>query len=128
METKITQGVKISVQAKFQAKYSKPILSQFVFSYQVTIENQSQQTVQLLERYWAITDSLGQLREVQGKGVIGLQPILEPGEIHTYGSWCPLATPLGHMEGYFLMINSTGSKPFKVFVPRFQLISSTTLN
>jgi len=128
MPTKITQGIKISVQAKFQEEYSKPILKQFVFSYQIIIENQSQHTTQLVERFWSITDSLGRVREVKGKGVIGLQPILEPGGTHTYESWCPLATPLGHMEGYFLMIDGSTNKTFKVFVPRFQLISSTTLN
>jgi len=128
MQTKVTQGIKISVQAKFQAEYSKPVLNQFVFSYHITIENQSQQTVQLLERYWLITDSLGKIREVKGKGVIGLQPVLEPGDVHTYDSWCPLVTPMGHMEGYYMMLDGLTNEHFKALVPRFQLIASTTLN
>ncbi len=128
METRVTQGIKISVQAKFQAEYSKPVLNQFVFSYHITIENQSQQTVQLLERHWLITDSLGKIREVKGKGIIGLQPVLEPGDVHTYDSWCPLVTPMGHMEGYYLMHDSVTNENFKALVPRFQLIASTTLN
>ena len=128
MDSKVTQGIKISVQVKFQAEYSKPVLNQFVFSYHIIIENQSQQTVQLLERYWLITDSLGKTREVKGEGVIGKQPLLEPGDVHAYDSWCPLVTPMGHMEGYYLMLDKTTNNTFKVFVPRFQLISSTTLN
>jgi len=128
MKTQITKGIKISVQSTFQPLYSKPILGQFVFSYHITIENQGKQTVQLLRRHWLITDSLGAQREVEGKGVIGLQPVLEPGDIHTYDSWCPLATAIGQMEGSFLMLNADTQLTFKAKVPRFHLVSPVALN
>ncbi len=128
MKTQTTKGIKISVKSIFQAMYSKPIMGQFVFSYHITIENQSRETVQLLRRHWLITDSLGMVREVEGKGVIGEQPILKPGQSHTYDSWCPLTTALGHMEGDFLMLNPVTNETFKVQVPRFQLVSPVALN
>lgn len=128
MPTQVTKGIKVSVQATFQKQYSNPVMGQYVFSYRISIENQSEQTVQLLERHWIITDSLGSVREVQGKGVIGEQPVLEPGDTHTYDSWCPLVTPIGHMEGNYLMRNANTNEEFKAIVPRFQLISNEVLN
>lgn len=128
METQTTKGIKINVQATFQPLYSKPILGQFVFSYHISIENQSRDTIQLLRRHWLITDSLGAVREVEGKGVIGVQPILAPGDTHTYDSWCPLTTAIGHMEGDFLMLNTATQETFKAQVPRFHLVSPVVLN
>ena len=82
METLITQGIKVSVLPSYQAAYSRPAQNRYIFAYHITIENQSTDTVQLLRRHWFIWDSNGTIREVEGEGVIGQQPVLDPGQKH----------------------------------------------
>lgn len=128
MDSMITEGIEISVQAKYQPSYSTPAEQQYIFSYDITITNKSPRTVQLLRRHWVITDGLGIVREVEGEGVIGKQPILQPGESHQYSSWCPLNTPLGFMEGQYLMVDPATEESFQAQVPRFRLESPVVLN
>lgn len=128
METLITNGIRISVQPRYQPAYSRPTEDQYVFSYHVVIENQRTDTVQLLYRHWVIINALGEVREVEGEGVIGLQPVLAPGDVHSYDSWCPLASPLGSMEGRYLMMNTKTGEEFYAEVPRFQLESTVMMN
>ncbi|MCB0638413.1 MAG: Co2+/Mg2+ efflux protein ApaG [Lewinella sp.] len=128
MPTLITQDIKIMVQARYEPAHSMPVQQQYIFSYRVKIENLGRETVQLLRRHWVITDGLGHVREVEGDGVIGQQPVIAPGEQHQYDSWSPLATPLGHMEGAYLMRSVDTQATFQVRIPRFELQASTIDN
>jgi ApaG protein len=128
MKTCSTNGIRISVQARYQPAYSKPTEEQYVFSYHVVIENQRSDTVQLLYRHWVITNALGAVEKIEGEGVIGQKPILEPGAVHRYDSWCPLASPLGSMQGRYLMVSKETEEQFYAEIPRFQLESTVVLN
>ena len=120
MVQQVTNGIKISVISNFEGTSYRNYKLYYGFSYQVTIENQSNDTVQLLERHWKIFDSLNHTEIVEGSGVIGQKPVLKPAQIHTYGSNCFLSSPIGAMHGYYKMINFTTSKIFKVYIPTFQ--------
>jgi len=128
METQTTRGIRISVQSHYETAYSKPTVNQYVFSYRIRIENRSPNTVQLLRRHWHITDSIGFTREVEGEGVIGKTPVIAPGEVHAYDSWCPLSSPLGFMKGTYLMLLVEEQEYFDAVVPRFPLESTVALN
>lgn len=128
METLTTKGIKISVKVRYQTSQSRPVHNQYVFAYQVTIENKSEDTVQLLRRHWYIFDSCGMRREVEGDGVIGKQPILRPGESHQYTSWCPLFSGFGKMHGTYLMQQQNDSSTFEVGVPVFHMIAPSKMN
>lgn len=128
MVTQITQGIKISVKTSFEGTYFKNYKIHFAFTYQITIENQSKDSVQLKSRHWEIFDSLNDQEIVDGDGVVGKKPVLKPGERHTYSSGCLLASPIGAMKGYFNMINFTSAKSFKVQVPSFKLSAPFALN
>lgn len=128
MTTKITDGVRVSVVTQYQEDYSSPLQDHFVFTYRVTIENCSAYTVQLLRRHWFIFDSNAVNKEVEGEGVIGQQPILEPGETHEYVSGCNLNTGIGKMEGTYLMERVVDGKQFKAIIPEFVLIVPFLLN
>lgn len=128
IETKITKGIKVSVSSRYQSDQSKPAQGQHVFAYQVTIENQSPHTVQLLKRHWYIFDACAIRREVEGDGVIGEQPVLKPGESHSYQSWCPLQSGIGTMGGYYTMVRITDDSNFKVEVPKFNMMAASMLN
>jgi len=128
MVTQITRGIKISVLTSFEGTYFKNYKIHFAFSYEITIENQSKDSVQLNTRHWEILDSLNENEIVDGEGVIGKKPVLKPGETHTYNSGCLLSSPFGAMSGYFNMINFTTTKTFKVIVPTFKLSAPFALN
>lgn len=128
MVTQITQGIKISVLTSFEGTYFKNYKLNFAFSYQITIENNSKDTVQLVSRHWEILDALNQLEIVDGEGVIGKKPVLKPGEKHNYSSGCLLLSPFGSMNGFFNMINFTTTRNFKVAVPSFRLLAPFALN
>ncbi len=129
METAITHDIRISVETIYQPAYSKPMKGEYIFAYRITIENIGHNTVQLLRRHWHIWDSNGVWREVEGEGVVGEQPILDPGDSHQYVSGCPLNTDMGYMFGSFLMQRLDGSnQEFSVIVPKFQLISPFKAN
>lgn len=128
METLTTNGIKISVENYYQPNQSKPEQNQYVFAYNINIENKSTHTVQLLRRHWHIFDAIGERREVMGEGVIGKQPILKPGESHSYTSWCPLVSGIGKMHGTFSMIRLTDDARFEVEVPEFKMIEPPKLN
>lgn len=128
MNTLITDGIEISVEAFYQKDYSSPPKKRFVFSYRVRIFNFREDSVQLLRRKWHIFDSAGFIREVEGEGVIGEQPILPPGGSHEYESWCPLTTPIGKMDGSFLMVSLESNETFSVIIPEFRLIAPFKLN
>ena len=128
MESLITKGIRVSVAAQFEPDYSDLNVDKYVFSYRVHIQNQSNDTVQLLSRHWKIFDMSGIIREVEGEGVVGQQPVLRPGESHEYQSWCPLSTPMGYMEGTFFMEIYGQDEPLKVGIPRFKLTAPFAMN
>ncbi|MEN0003744.1 MAG: Co2+/Mg2+ efflux protein ApaG [Bacteroidota bacterium] len=128
MDTLITNDIKISVENFFQPGYSQPASSQFVFAYRVSIENLSSETVQLLRRHWFIKDANGTLREVEGEGVIGKQPIIAPGGMHQYVSWCNLSTSIGKMYGTYQMLRRKDNYLFDVTIPAFKMIVPHKLN
>ncbi|MDF7819613.1 Co2+/Mg2+ efflux protein ApaG [Runella sp. MFBS21] len=128
MTSAITEGVRVSVLTQYQPEYSSPMQAHFVFTYRITIENHSEHTIQLLRRHWFIHDSNGTMREVEGEGVVGQQPILEPGEVHEYVSGCNLRTSIGKMAGTYLMERVMDGKQFRVTIPEFMMITPYRLN
>lgn len=128
MVTEITDGVHVSVETAYQQEYSSPVQSHFVFTYKIRIENKSNYTVQLLKRHWYIYDAHGILREVEGDGVVGQQPVLEPGESHEYVSGCNLKTELGKMKGTYLMERAVDGAQFKVNIPEFVMMVPYRMN
>jgi ApaG protein len=126
--TKVTHGIKISVQSKFLQEHSVIEHRHFIFSYHITIENKSEYTVQLLSRHWDIFDSNSEYSEVDGEGVVGEQPVLEPGEVFEYESSCNLTTDFGKMRGTYLMERKLNHDQFQVIIPEFELIVPHKLN
>jgi ApaG protein len=122
MYEKSTRDIKIFVEPQYLDQHSKPAESKFVWSYRIIIENRSNETVQLLMRYWLITDANGNKQEVNGEGVVGKQPTLPPGTKFEYESGCPLTTPSGVMMGHYTMVNRFGEN-FEVEIPAFSLDS-----
>lgn len=120
MET--TRSIRVTVKPFYVEEQSAPDENHFVWAYHVRIENIGDETVQLLNRHWRITDSLGRIQEVRGAGVIGEQPILAPGEAFEYTSGTPLHTPSGIMVGSYEMENNSGER-FSVVIPAFSLDS-----
>jgi ApaG protein len=126
-----TAGIQVTVRVFYLADQSKPEMSRFVWAYRIVIHNLTKLTVQLLSRTWRITDAHGRLQIVEGEGVIGEQPILEPGENFEYTSGVPLATPSGLMTGQYHMIRTASGERFDVDIPTFSLDSpheNTRLN
>ena len=117
-----TQAIKVIVQPFYLDDQSDPDEGHFVWAYHVRIENNGNRTVQLLTRHWRITDSQGNTQEVLGDGVVGEQPVLDPGESFEYTSGTPLATPSGIMAGTYQMVSEGGDR-FDVVIPAFSLDS-----
>lgn len=115
-----TEGIRISVRPVFLPDRSHPVQQQFVFAYYVRIENVGRLAAHLLTRRWLIHDSIGEETVVEGEGVVGQQPFLEPGEVHEYQSFCVLKSPSGYMEGQYLFVRPDGSG-FAAEIPRFML-------
>jgi len=122
MYRKITRGIAVTVKSIYLDEQSSPSENRYVWAYQVKIENQGSQTVQLRTRHWRITDAQGRVQEVRGPGVIGEQPVLRPGEAFEYTSGTPLPTPSGIMDGSYQMETSEG-EAFDVAIPAFSLDS-----
>jgi ApaG protein len=128
MVTKITEGVKVSVDTIYQPEYSNPANEHFMFAYRVKIENMGEYSVQLMNRHWTIFDSNGTKREVEGEGVVGQQPVIEPGNNHEYVSGCNLKTDIGSMKGSYEMKRVVDGQSFQVNIPEFYLITPYKLN
>jgi ApaG protein len=117
-----TRAIRVSVVPTYLDAQSAPQDGHFVWAYHVTIQNLGQETVQLISRHWKITDARGELHEVRGPGVIGEQPILEPGDSYEYSSGTPLASPSAIMTGTYQMENERG-ETFDIQIPAFSLDS-----
>ena len=122
MYNRTTKKISITVNPYFLEDQSEPDDQHYVWAYQVTINNLSAEVVQLKNRYWKIIDSNGSKQEVKGEGVVGEQPILNPGEKFEYTSGTPLTTPSGFMEGHYEMETKDGLK-FEASIPQFSLDS-----
>jgi ApaG protein len=116
----ITRDIEVTVRPVYLDGQSDFMERKFVFGYCVQIENHGLEPIQLLRRHWFITDGTGKVEEVEGEGVIGQQPVIEPGESHQYNSFCVLGTFTGHMMGFYTMERPRGER-FKVDIPRFDL-------
>ena len=117
-----TREISVSVRPAFLEDQSDPEEPRFLWSYTITIQNKGPETVQLLSRYWHITDASGRIQEVRGPGVVGSQPVLEPGASFEYTSGCPLPTASGAMVGRYQMQTATG-EAFEIDIPMFLLES-----
>lgn len=122
MQTAITHDIRVSVETMYQSMYSKPLAKEYVHAYRITIENLGSETVQLMHRHWYIWDSTTVLREVEGDGVIGIQPVLEPQDVHQYVSGSPLRSDMGKMYGTFMMKRLLDGYEFEVVIPMFYLV------
>lgn len=115
-----TAGITIRVTPIYLDGQSDPMARKFVFAYFVRIENTGPDEVQLLRRHWFITDGIGDIKEVEGEGVVGKQPVIASGGAHEYNSFCVLETFEGSMEGTYLMRDGQGTE-FRITIPRFPL-------
>jgi ApaG protein len=127
MSDAVTNGIRVEVLSRYAAENSQPGMGEWVFQYTVRITNQGSDTVQLMTRHWIITDALEQIREVEGPGVIGEQPVLAPGESFKYSSWCPLPTPTGMMRGTYQMVSEDGTQ-FDIEIAPFALRARYTVH
>ncbi len=122
MYEQTTRHIHIRVVPQFLDHQSEPEAGRFVWSYTISVENRSGDTVKLLTRHWIITDGLGRKQDVRGDGVVGEQPVMRPGDRFEYTSGCPLPTPSGVMSGSYGMTNQKGEH-FDVAIPAFSLDS-----
>jgi len=127
MYSQRTKQLKVTVAPEFLEEHSRPDDAHYVWAYHITIINEGDERVQLINRYWKIIDAQGRVQEVRGVGVVGEQPVLEPGEEYTYTSGCPLTTPSGVMLGAYEMATDDGER-FDISVPAFSLDSPNALS
>ena len=128
MVQQITKGIKISIRTTYDGTLYRNYRLYHNFSYYITIENKSQDTVQLTNRHWEIFDSLNDTDIVDGEGVVGQTPVLKPQDSYTYKSGCFLFSPIGAMCGFFKMTNFDTQENFNVTIPTFQLSTPVSLN
>lgn len=121
-----TRGVRVRVEPQYIPEHSNPP-ERWIFTYTVEIVNEGEETVQLLSRHWVITDAHGHTEEVRGPGVVGVQPVLPPGERFAYTSFCPLTTPFGTMHGTYQMVTEDGAS-FDAEVAAFHLSTPYAVN
>lgn len=123
----VTRQIRVSVQAEYSPEHSNPTISQWFFLYTIQIANEGEDTVQLISRHWIIRDATDKVEEVRGLGVVGKQPVLEPGDAFEYTSGCPLTTPWGTMQGTYQMTTADGEQ-FNVEIAPFDLRAPYTIH
>jgi ApaG protein len=128
MVSQNTKGITVSVETSYQPEFSIPNQQKFVHTYRIRVTNESEFTVQLMRRHWMIFDSAGTISEVEGEGVVGVQPVIEPGEEHEYVSGCHLTSSIGKMVGMYTMQRIIDGKQFDVHIPEFTFIVPYLLN
>ena len=128
MEVAVTDGIKITVNTKFEDELSAKCKCLYYFSYLITIENNSTHEVQLVRRKWMIFDSIGDHLLVEGEGVVGQKPIIRPGESYSYESACKLRSSVGKMMGIYYMKQLDSEKEMCVKIPEFKLVTPFRLN
>jgi len=117
----------VEVENEYAAEHSEPDQGRFVFIYDISIHNTGHRAAQLISRHWVITDADGEVDEVQGEGVVGEQPVIEPGATYRYNSFCVLETPVGCMQGSYRMLDENGYE-FDAPIPAFTLALPGSLN
>ena len=127
MSEAVTDNIRVQVHQRYLPEHSNPISSRWLFGYQVAISNESNEPVRLVTRHWIITDANGDVEEVEGIGVIGETPIIEPGETYRYSSFCPLKTPFGSMQGSYGMVRPDGES-FHADINAFNLVTPDSIN
>jgi len=128
MITLVTNGIKVTVQTSFEGTFFKNYKMHYAFGYTITIENQTKEPVQLISRHWDVLDSLKEMESIDGEGVIGKKPVIQPGRSHTYSSGTLLASPIGAMKGYYEMVNLSTTETFEAEVPTFKFAAPFALN
>ena len=128
MISKISEGVEVSVETFYQQDYSNPLLSEYMFAYRITIENHNHFPVKLHSRRWHIFDSNGEYREVEGEGVVGVQPTIARHEHYQYVSGCNLKSEMGRMHGSYVMENMDTKEEFEVNIPAFEMVTPFKMN
>ena len=128
MISKISEGVTVSVETFYQPEYSNPIAGDFMFGYRITLENHNPFPVQLLRRHWYIFDSISGHKEIEGEGVIGVQPVINPSKKYQYMSGCNLKSDMGRMHGVYFMENLNTKQSFLINIPAFEMIVPLKLN
>ncbi len=123
MVSKISEGIKISVETFYQPEHSNPLNGEYMFAYRITIQNNNNFPVCLLRRQWYIFDSNGLLKEVEGEGVVGVQPVIQPAAQYQYVSGCNLKSEMGRMHGSYLMENLHSKKQFRANIPAFEMVA-----
>jgi ApaG protein len=121
----VTKNIRVHVDTEYAPGRSDPARNQWFFLYTIRMTNEGRDTVQLISRHWIITDAMGQTEEVRGKGVVGKQPVLEPGESFEYTSGCELKTPFGSMRGTYQMITDK-QEHFEIEIPSFTMTEPYT--
>ena len=128
MIQQVTRGIKISVQSEYEGSFLKDYVIHYAFTYTIEIENQSKSSVQLLTRHWKILEALNKTQYINGDGVVGKKPVINPGEVHKYKSGCLLSSAVGAMKGAYIMIDFSSTKKFNVEIPPFKLSAPFILN
>jgi ApaG protein len=123
--TAMTDGVTVRVAVNFLPEQSRIEAGKWFWVYHIRIENDSDETLQLMTRHWRITDGNGDVSMVDGEGVVGEQPVIAPGHSHDYVSGCPLPTPQGSMEGHYIFLRDDGSE-VEALIPFFPLAAPAT--
>jgi ApaG protein len=121
----VTRHIRVSVETEYAPSRSNPAQNQWFFLYTIRLANEGRETVQLISRHWLITDAMGQTEEVRGPGVVGKQPVLEPGESFEYTSGCQLKTPFGSMRGTYQMVTDKREN-FDIQIPLFTMTEPYT--
>ena len=121
----VTRNIRVHVETEYAPGRSDPAQNQWFFLYTIRLTNEGRETVQLISRHWIITDAMGQTEEVRGKGVVGKQPVLEPGESFEYTSGCELKTPFGSMRGTYQMVTDK-QEDFEIEIPPFTMTEPYT--
>lgn len=127
MSSVSTEQIRVSVAPNFHPEHSNPAQRYWFFSYTIEIANEGDSAVQLIERFWRITDATGNVEIVKGPGVVGQTPLLSPGHSFTYTSFCPLSTPFGSMEGSYTMRREDGTT-FEAQIALFALEDPDAIN
>lgn len=128
MIQQVTKGIRVSVETKYEGSFIKNNVPNHAFRYLITIENESNEIVQLISRHWEIKESKKPIQIIEGPGVVGKKPILKSGQKVKYESGCILISPTGAMKGFYSMINHTSAAEFKVEIPVFQMNVPYSLN
>jgi ApaG protein len=128
--TEASRGIVVRAVSAYmpqESDLSDPTDRKYVFAYHIEIENRGSRTVRLMSRHWWIIDAHDLAREVEGEGVVGQQPVLSPGQVFSYSSWCVLPTPTGRMRGFYSMLGA-GGETLEVAIPQFSLNANAMLN